>query len=106
MTKNDAIALEELCEDRFSERFGQQVKISMGLLGRLNASFPEGYITFDYKSGDIIWFRYNCFLRNVFIDNFDKYCQTINEICATPDYKKDLETLAWVYEHHNELKDG
>lgn len=99
MTKHDAIALEALCEKRISEEFGEQVEISLTLTGRLRISFSGGYITFDVKTGEVKYFRYEGFC-----EDFDGYCQTIKEICATPDYQKDLETLVWSYEHIGELK--
>jgi len=101
MTKHDAIALEALCEKRFSAEFGESVEISMALTGRLRVAFSDGYITFDYKTGEINYFRYEGFK-----DDFDGYCQTIKEICATPSYQKDLEALVWSYEHRRELTEG
>ena len=96
MTKQEALEIENKCDELMSKYIKEPCNMSMALSGRLKVSFGENYITLDkeYEGADYI--KYYGFYE-------DLGCIIESVGVCIKENKELFERLIWSYNHCKEL---
>lgn len=97
MTKQEAIELENKCDELMTKYLEEPCVVSMSLSGRLKVSFGENYITLDRKSRIAAYIQYYGYYEDL-LSLIDKAFHCVDE------NEELFNNLTWSYEHLNEIK--
>ena len=98
MTKQEAIELENKCDELMSEYTGKDCSVSLALTGKLKVEFDgRNYITLTKKWMEVDYINY--------AGHYETLLEIVQAatICIEEN-KEDFDKLVWSYEHITELK--
>jgi hypothetical protein len=96
MTKQEAIELENKCDELMTRCLKEDCQVSMALNGRLKVYFDDGFVTLN-KDNTPHYIKFTGF--------YDDLAEHINKIVkCIEDNAGDFEQLMWSYEHVRELE--
>jgi hypothetical protein len=96
MTKQEAIELENKCDELMSKYTNEECNVSLALSGKLKVIFGDNYIVFDKELRGIDYISYTGFYQ----DLMDVIHQAF--FCIY-DHKSMFDRLIWSYENMKEL---
>lgn len=98
MTKEEAIKLEERCDELMSRCLDRSCMVSLALSGKFKIAFDDGdYITWDMDCNDASYIQYH--------GSYDTLVWMIEDIREIIDDNRDIfNNLIWSYEHRRELE--
>lgn len=97
MTKQEAIELENKCDELMSKYLEEKCRVSLALTGKLKIEFDGNYITINKKLKEVDYVNcvgYYGWLQYIIEKAFD----------CIYDHEDDFDKLIWSYEHIRELE--
>lgn len=97
MTKQEAINLENKCDELMSKYTKEKCNVSLALTGKLRIEFDGNYITLNKKLREADYVRY--------VGYYEDLCLIVDQAFnCIEDHEDMFDKLIWSYEHVRELK--
>jgi len=97
MTNNEAVELENTCDELMTKAISEECNVSMAMTGRLKVNFGDNYFSLnsDYANASYVKFHGDYFgLLNV----IEMAC------CCISENKELFDKLIWSYENRSKLE--
>ena len=97
MTIDEAIELENKCDELMSKAIGEECSVSMAMIGRLKVNFGENYFSLDKNFKDASYIKYHGFYS-------DLLSHIANACMCVADNKELFDKLVWSYNNRSDLE--